>query len=136
PIPFLAKQGFENYLNWATNNKIKIIEQEMELVSEEFRFGGCPDGIGRDSQKRYCLVDWKTSNGVYVDFLIQLAGYEHLWNINHPDKLLTGGFHLCRFSKENADFAHHYWSELDDAWTQFKLLRQAYDIDKKLKKRL
>lgn len=132
----LAKQGFENYLLWAANTKIKIVYQEIELVSEEFRFGGCPDAIGIDSEKRYCLPDWKTSNGIYVDYLIQLAAYKHLWEVNHPDKPLTGGFHLCRFSKENADFAHHYWSELDDAWTQFKLLREAYDIDKKLKKRL
>ena len=132
----LAKQGFENYLLWAANNKIKIIYQEIELVSEEFKFGGCPDGIGRDSQKNLCLIDWKVSKGVYQDYLIQLAAYKHLWEINNPKKLLTGGFHLCRFSKEHADFAHHYWSELDDAWDQFKLLRQAYDIDKKLKKRL
>lgn len=132
----LAKQGFDNYRTWAANNKIKIIHQEMELVSEEFRFGGCPDGIGLDSQTRRCLIDWKTSNGVYQDYIIQLAAYDHLWEANNPDKPLTGGFHLCRFSKEHADFTHHYWSELKDAWEQFKLFRQAYDIDKKLKKRV
>ena len=132
----LAKQGFENYLAWATNNKIIIVHQEMELISEKYRFGGCPDGIGIDSQKRLCLIDWKTSNSVYQDYIIQLAAYKHLWEINNPDKPLNGGFHLCRFSKENADFAHHYWSELNDAWKQFKLFRRAYDVDKKLKKRV
>ena len=132
----IARQGFENYLTWAANNKIEIIHQEMELVSESYHFGGCPDGIGRDSEKRLCLLDWKTSNGVYQDYLIQLAAYKYLWEENNPDKLLTGGFHLCRFSKEHADFAHHYWSELDDAWDQFKLFRQAYILDKKLKKRV
>ena len=132
----LAKQGFENYLTWAANTKIEIIEQEMELVSEIYRFGGCPDAIGVDAQGRLCLPDWKTSNGVYPDYIIQLAAYKQLWEENHPDKPLTGGFHLCRFSKEHADFAHHYWSELDDAWEQFKLFRQAYEISKKLKKRV
>ncbi len=40
------------------------------------------------------------------------------------DVPVTGGeFHLLRFSKEHADFAHHYWNELDDAWEQFLLLR-------------
>jgi hypothetical protein len=135
-IKKFAMQGFENYLLWKSNSKIEIVYQEMELISEKFRFGGCPDAIGLDSEKRYCLPDWKVSNGIYVDYLIQLAAYKHLWEINNPKKLLTGGFHLCRFSKEHADFAHHYWSELDDAWDQFKLLRQAYDIDKLLKKRL
>jgi len=131
-----AKQGFDNYLNWSQNNKMIIVAQEMELVSEEYKFGGCPDAIAYDSQNRLCLLDWKTSNGVYPDYLIQLAAYKHLWEINNPDQLITGGFHLCRFSKEHADFTHHYWSELNDAWEQFKLFRKAYDIDKKLKKRV
>lgn len=130
-----AKQGFENYLTWARNNKIKIIDQEMMLTSEEYRYGGCPDAIGTDADGRLCLVDWKTSNSVYPDYLIQLAAYNHLWEEAHPLEPLTGGFHLCRFSKENADFAHHYFSELDDAWEQFKLYLKAYEIDKRLKKR-
>lgn len=131
-----ARQGFENYISWADNNRIVIVAQEMELVSEEYAFGGCPDAVGLDAQGRLCLLDWKTSNSCYSDYIIQLAAYRHLWEINNPDKPITGGFHLCRFSKENADFAHHFWSELDDAWEQFKLFRRAYDLDKKLKKRV
>jgi hypothetical protein len=131
-----AMQGFENYKNWAENNKMIIVDQEMELVSEQYMFGGCPDAVAYDSQNRLCLLDWKTSNGVYQDYLIQLSAYRHLWDVNNPDNPIAGGFHLCRFSKEHADFTHHYWSELDDAWEQFKLFRKAYDIDKKLKKRV
>jgi hypothetical protein len=131
-----AIQGFENYLTWAENNKMVIVKQEMELVSEKYEFGGCPDALAYDAQNRLCLLDWKTSNGVYSDYLIQLAAYGHLWEINNPKEPITGGFHLCRFSKEHADFSHHYWSELDDAWEQFKLFRKAFDIDKKLKKRV
>lgn len=131
-----AQQGFENYDQWKKDNRIEIIYQEMELTSRVYRFGGCPDAIGRDSQGRLSILDWKTSNGVYQDYLIQIAAYNYLWHENHPDEPLTGGFHLLRFSKENADFAHYYWQELDDAWRQFVLFREAYDIDKKLKKRV
>jgi len=131
-----AWQGYLNYIMWQDNNTITVLEQEMQLISEQHQFGGCPDAIGQDSKGRLCLLDWKTSNGVYPDYIIQLAAYNQLWNENNPDKPLNGGFHLCRFSKEHADFAHHYWSELDDAWEQFKLFRRAYEIDKKLKKRV
>lgn len=144
PLPVLpdnavgraAFQGFENYLNWQSNSNIKIIEQEMELVSEAYEFGGCPDAIGVDSKGQLCLLDWKTSNGVYQDYIIQLAAYKNLWEENYPDRLLVGGFHLCRFSKDHADFAHHFWNELDDAWEQFKRFRESYELDKKLKKRV
>ena len=65
PLPVLpaneigtqARQGYENYLTWEMNNRIRILYQEMELVSEEYRFGGCPDAIGEDSQGRLCLLD-------------------------------------------------------------------------------
>jgi len=130
-----AQQGFDNYIQWAENNRIEIVYQEIELISKAYKYGGCPDAIGRDARGRLCLLDWKTSNGVFQDYLIQLAAYRNLWEENNPAMPLDGGFHLCRFDKEHADFTHHFWSELDDAWEQFKLFRKAYDIDKMLKKR-
>jgi hypothetical protein len=135
-VKALAKQGFENYRAWAANNRIEIYKQEVELSSVTYRYGGCIDAIGYDSKGALCLVDWKTSNGCYPDYVIQLAAYRNLWEENNPDQPITGGFHLCRFSKENADFTHHYWQELGDAWEQFKLFRAAYDLDKKIKKRM
>jgi hypothetical protein len=133
----IAKQAhaaFDAYLAWESMTKLKIIEQEMQLVSKKYLFGGTPDAIGYINEE-LCLVDWKTSNGVYTDYLIQLAAYKYLWEENNPDRPLTGGFHLCRFAKSHGDFAHHYYPNLDEAWEQFKLFRKAYDIDKELKKR-
>ena len=66
---------------------------------------------------------------------VLIAAYKQLWEENHPDRPITGGYHLLRFDKEHADFTHHFWTELDEAWSQFQIFRQAYDIDKRLKKR-
>jgi len=129
-----ARGAFGSYMTWANMTKLKIVEQEMPLVSEEYQFGGCPDAIG-EINGELCLVDWKTSNGVYPDYLIQLAAYKQLWEENNPDRPLTGGFHLCRFAKSHGDFAHHYYPDLSEAWEQFKLFLKAYEIDKELKKR-
>lgn len=104
------------------------------MVSEQYRFGGTPDAIGKVDGE-LCLIDWKTSNSVYSDYLIQIAAYKHLWEENHPGQLITGGYHLCRFAKENGDFAHHYYPDLEEAWRLFLLFREAYDIDKVLRKR-
>jgi hypothetical protein len=129
-----ARGAYGAYLAWAKNFKVKIIEQEIQLVSEKYRYGGTPDAIGLiDSQ--LVLLDWKTSNSVYADYLIQLAAYRRLWEENNPSKPITGGFHLLRFAKEHGDFAHHYFPNLDNAWRQFLLFREAFEIDKELKKR-
>jgi hypothetical protein len=129
-----VQSGFNAYLKWESMTKLKIVEQEMQLVSEQYQFGGCPDAIG-EIDGELCLIDWKTSKGVYQDYLIQLAAYNYLWHENHSDRPLTGGFHLCKFSKEHGDFSHHFWPELNDAWESFKLMRQLYDLDKVLKAR-
>ena len=129
-----ALQGYENYVRWEATTNMQIVSAETPLVSEKYLFGGTPDAVMVNDQ--LAIGDWKTSNAIYPDYLIQLAAYRHLWEINYPDRPITGGFHLCRFSKEHADFAHHFWQELDDAWEQFLLFRRAYDLDKKLKKRV
>ena len=103
-------------------------------MSERHRYGGTPDAIGVVNNQ-LVLLDWKTSNGIYADHLIQLAAYGHLWNENYPDQPITGGFHLLRFSKQKGDFGHHHFAALDEAWEQFLLFRRAYDINKILKAR-
>lgn len=129
-----ALSAFNAYLAWAENFQVKIVVQEIQLVSEQYRYGGTPDAIGLIGNQ-LVLLDWKTSNGIYSDYLVQLAAYKHLWEENFPERPLTGGFHLLRFAKEHGDFGHHYFTNLDDAWRQFQLFREAYEIDKELKKR-
>ena len=80
-------------------------------------------------------MDIKTSNGVYRDNLLQVAAYGYLWAANNPPDQITGGYHILRFSKENGDFSHHFYPDLSEAWEMFVLLRKAYDIDLRLKKR-
>lgn len=129
-----AKNAFGMYRQWASQSKLEIVAQEVGMVSERHRFGGTLDAIGRIDGV-LCLVDWKTSNGVYSDYLLQLAAYRVLWEELNPTQILTGGFHLCRFSKEHGDFAHHYYRELDDAWLMFESLLNAYRFDAVLRKR-
>lgn len=138
-----AKNAFDMYLKWEKQTGIKLLSkyQEIQLVSPQYKFGGTPDAIG-EIDGEIVLLDWKTSNGVYQDYIIQLAAYQHLINdgIRMDDGKPLGfkvskGAHLLRFAKEHPDFGHHYFGELDDAWRQFVLFREAYEIDKVLKKR-
>lgn len=129
-----AWQAFQSYLAWESMTRLEIIEQEMELVSEKYGYGGCPDAIGIVNGK-LSLVDWKTSNDVYPDYRLQLAAYRNLWEENYPDRPLKGGFHLCRFSKTSGAFAHHFYPELEIEWEQFKALVECYKRDKIIKKR-
>lgn len=131
-----AEGAFHAYLEWKAQTNLTIAEAEVPLLSRVHRFGGTLDAIL--VQGKLALGDWKTSNGLYADYLLQLAAYQLLWEENFPDRPIQGGFHLLRFSKaESADdpvsFSHHYWSQLDVAKEQFLHLLAAYKLDKRIK---
>jgi len=130
-----AMQGYENYLKWERSSTITILYQEIPLVSSTYGYGGTIDAVGTDVDGNMIIIDWKTSNSVYLDYRIQLAAYGHLWRENYPDQPITGGYHLCRFSKSFGDFSHHYWSDLSGEWEYFLILLEAFKREKILKKR-
>ena len=129
-----AMRAFES---WREGRRLEIIATEVPLVSEDYRYGGTIDAVGREADGRLVLVDWKSSNAIYSDHLLQLSAYAELWDESKgldPD-LSIMGFHLVRFSKEHGDMEHRYWPELGDAFEMFRHLREAYDLDKLVAKR-
>ena len=129
-----ARAAFEAYLKWAEMYQLTIRHTEVSLVSNVHNFGGRLDAVGLNSDG-LVLLDWKTSNSVYADYLLQLAGYKVLWEENYPDNPLVG-FHLCRFAKEEGDFSHHYFPKLDKEAETFLAMRSLYDLVKDVEKRV
>lgn len=127
-----ARMAFGAYKEWCDQTRLKPVATEVPLVSERHQFGGCLDAMLVNG--KLALGDWKTSNAVYADYLIQLAAYAMLWEEAHPDQPIEGGFHLLRFSK-GGDFSHHFYPKLDEAKRAFLLMRELYDISAALKKR-
>lgn len=128
-----AKKPFAVFLEWAGDTKLAITDPETRLVSEEYKYGGTLDGCAIRGSRS--VADWKTSKGVYSDYLLQLAAYKHLWDENHPWDPIEGGAHLVRFDKESGDFAHHYYADLSDEWEAFKRMIPLYGLMKKIEKR-
>ena len=129
-----AFNAYGAYLEWKNQTQLRSENSEVSLVCECHQTGGTLDTIL--VQNKRSMGDWKSSNAIYLEYLIQLAAYRHLWEVNNPDKPIEGGFHLLRFSKENCDFTHHYWANLDEAWDAFVHMRALYEITKQLKKRI
>ncbi len=133
-----ARAAFAAYLNWSKLTNLEIRHTEVALVSDTHHFGGCLDAIGvaRSLHNGLALCDWKSSNSIYPDYLYQLSAYAILWNENYPETPITGGFHLCRFAKEEGDFAHHYFPSLEEEGKTFIMMRELFDRVKKTEKRV
>lgn len=134
PFPLLpeeATKAFHAFLEWESQNEIEILEQEVQLVSEEYRYGGTLDALGVANGK-YVLLDWKTSKGIYPNYLLQLAAYKQLWDENqgyHPRRKITGGAWLVRFSKSDGICEPYFFDikDLEFPLLQFLAFRDAYD---------
>ena len=130
-----AQSSYSAYLEWKSQTKMQPVETELALISRKYLFGGTIDAVQVDG--KVALLDWKTSNSIYQDHLIQVGGgYALLWEENFPDMPITGGFHILRFSKEEGDLTHHTWQNLDLAKAAFIHMRVLFELDKRLKARL
>ena len=128
-----AEKAYGAFLEWAQQTELVITHAEVPLVSETYKFGGTLDAMLIKGKRS--LGDWKSSSGVYGDYLCQIAAYGILWEENHPDMPIDGGYHLMRFDKNFGDYKHHFWAELDTAKKSFLLMRQLYGMDAELKAR-
>lgn len=128
-----ADSAFAAFQTWAAGTRLEPHASEVRMVSEQLRVGGTCDAVIKINGQ-LAIGDWKTGS-LYADHLYQVAAYSMLWEETHPDEPITGGYHLLRFSRENADFGHSYFGELEGAKRGFLLMRELYSIDAALKKR-
>lgn len=129
-----AQRSFLNFKEWASQAQLKVTHTEVALVSEKYGFGGTLDGVV--IKERRSIIDWKTSNALYADYFMQVAGYRILWNENFPDMPAEDECHIVRFSKDYGDFEHRYFQGIADAEAAFLALVKAYPLVNALKERV
>ena len=66
--------AFNNFKNWADENKVEFLESEKHLYSKEMWLGGIVDLVFRMDGKKY-IGDIKTSSGIYNEAFFQMGGY-------------------------------------------------------------
>jgi hypothetical protein len=130
-----AIEAFGAFERWWKQSRGTIVATEMWGVDDEYQTGFCIDALRLEEDGTLALLDWKTSNGVYPDHVIQLAAYTRFierklteW-VGQPVRL-DGGAHLCRFSKGVGSFTHHWWprSVLDIGWSAFTWIRALHGV--------
>lgn len=137
-----AKVAFEGWLDFRDEKDFTVIATENSLVAPieidgmELAFGGTLDiaAISVRGKRTRAIVDLKTSNGVYNDYLLQIAAYGYLWDYHHPDEKIER-YSLLRIGKNDGSFHYHSWPELFDEWMAFKHLLVVEFMRQKIKQR-
>lgn len=124
-----AFTSFGRFREWRQRFAIRAIAQEVSMVSETFQYGGTPDTIALIGN-RVGLIEFKTSPKPYPDHLVAMAAHGKLWEENHPDQRLDGGFHLIILPKDGSELQHHAYDDLSLHWRLFGLYLEAYRLEK------
>lgn len=133
PDPVAASDvGYGAFLEWAGTTSFELGEGEIQLVSEKYRYGGCPDVILIRGEKT--VGDYKTGDIYAEQVLPQLAAYENL--LIECGKVGGGkGVHAMSINKKTGGFVHRFFTpdEVSRGWKAFTMMRELYDLVKELK---
>ncbi len=66
----------QQFLDWATTNKVRFLASEQRLYSKEFWYAGTADFVCEKDGKMY-VGDVKTSSAIYSEHFIQASAYAH-----------------------------------------------------------
>ena len=62
------------FKDWWRSSGIELVMGDTKVASPEYGYGGSLDALGRRNG-RYVILDWKTSNGIYTEYALQVAAY-------------------------------------------------------------
>jgi hypothetical protein len=114
PTEPLAVNAANSALVCMTKHNTRWIETESKVYSREFDYAGTTDGLAKcDScdnaaccpvpfKDRICLIDWKSSNYLKVEYLLQTASYKHAKMEEFPDLKIEDIF-LFRLGKSDEE---------------------------------
>lgn len=104
--------GVTAFLNWVGQEDIKFYESEMMVYSKKHNYVGTLDAIAKIKNK-ICVIDFKTSSGVYSEMRYQVAAYQMAYE-EQTGKKLSGPRYLIRFDKDDGEFHVHNLDEDKD----------------------
>ena len=126
----MAENSVLSFLEWQRQNDFYIIETELQLVSENLRYGGTIDCYCKLNNK-FTILDFKTGKSIYDEHLLQVSAYKHLAEENGFKVEQVGILQIGR--TEDEGFSECYISDTETHWELFKSCLNIYHLQKALK---
>jgi len=74
PVNEQLQNSIEAFLKWEKDNKVEWLENEKKIYSEQYDYAGTLDAEAKVNDE-LAVIDFKTSNGIYDEYLLQVAAY-------------------------------------------------------------
>jgi len=126
----LAENASKKFFEWEKKNDFKVLQSELQLVSEKYLFGGTCDIYGELNGKK-TLIDIKTSKGCYPEHFCQVSAYRLLLRENG---YIVDDAKILRIGREEAEGFDEKEIPLIDIYEEkFLACLKILQIDNKLK---
>jgi hypothetical protein len=120
-----AENCLISYFAWEKQHNVEPVVCEKAFVSEEWGFGGTVDLVARIDGE-LCLVDYKSSKGIFPEHIYQIAAYETLLKEHghHID-----GRRILRIGRDETEgFDEKIVGDTDREWEIFKHCLALYNL--------
>src|SRR5262249_19750690 len=101
-------------VEWMSQHNVRWLKTERKCFSRKYGYAGTMDGLAvvdsckdrlccpHDFTDRLTLVDWKTSNALYVEYLLQTAAYQQAYQEETGETIADRW--VIRLGKDDAEF--------------------------------
>lgn len=96
-----GKFVFDKFINEWNERGLVFESNEIQMVSDQYKYGGTLDIIARDQNNKVILIDIKSSPRIYGNFYRQVAAYANLWDESNLEKI--DKCFIFRHGKEDPD---------------------------------
>ena len=125
-----AENAVLAFFEWEKTHPIEVALIEEPMVSEQFRFGGTVDCLGKINGD-LCLIDFKTSKGIFPEMMVQVVAYrqlliEHGYAIDQVIILRVG-------RTDDEGFEERRVNELGKRWEIFQHCMEIYRLQKEVR---
>ena len=136
-------------LSWMHEHDVKWIQTERKCYSRKHGYAGTADGLARVSscsnkeccpttfKDRLTLVDWKTSNYLYLEYVFQTAAYQQAIEEETGEQIEDRW--IIRLGKEDGEFDPWYFSgrelfqqDLDGFLNALNLYKSVQNIETRI----
>jgi hypothetical protein len=131
---------------WMQAHNVRWKHTEKKVYSRQYKYAGTMDGLAivDSCDDHSCcpqmfldqlsLIDWKTSNHLRIEYLLQTAAYQHAQQEEFGDQI--GARWVLRLGKEEGDFEAWYALEFDKDFETFLACLNLYRLNKEVDKRM
>mgnify|MGYP001563776596 CR=1 FL=1 len=99
-MPIGVINGISAFLTWVDENHVEFIDVEKLVYSKQHDYVGLADAVAK-VHGLLTMIDYKTSNGIYFEHIMQVSAYREAYNEEFGDLIKYSV--ILKFNKSNGE---------------------------------